>query len=128
MDYLIVYCCLFFISAYQSVGGTEIYEENELWMFYVNNKTVLEAQRRYNESNNTKLSVSYLKMTTSFHKDIETFCESLTKTNVVALLLPPNIDERIEFTLAAKHLAIPVLNFAKPSKNTQVILIIPFKL
>ena len=58
-------------------------------------------------------------MTTSFHKDIETFCEILTKTKVVALLLPPNIDERIEFTLAAKHLAIPVLNFAKPSKNTQ---------
>jgi hypothetical protein len=126
MDYLIVYCCLFFISFHQIVGGTEIYGENELWMFYVNkDRTVsgLSAQRgRYNESINANLNVSYLQVTTSFHKNIETFCKILTKTYVVALLLPPDIDNRIEFTLAAKYLAIPVLSLAKPSKDIQVIL------
>ncbi len=105
-----------------------MYGENELWMFYVHNDTNASENStqgaRYNQSINANLSVSYLKMTTSFHRDIGTFCEILTKLKVVAFLLPPNIQNRIEFILAAKHLAIPVLNLPKSSKDTQVILII----
>lgn len=125
MDYLIAYFCLLLIFVHQIVGVTEIYRENELWMFYVNNDTNVSRnstqQGRY-QSINTNLSVSYQPMTRNFHRDIETFCEILTKTKVVAFLLPPNFEGRIEFTLAAKHLAIPVLNVPKSSKDTQVIL------
>jgi hypothetical protein len=83
-------------------------EKIELWMFYVHNGRNVSVSVTWNNDN----------------KDIETFCEILTKLKVVAFLLPPNIQHWIEI-LAAKHLAIPVrTDLPKSSKDTQVILII----
>lgn len=125
MDYSKAYGFLVLIFVRQIVGVTEIYRGNDLWMFYVNNNTnVTESSRherpRHTKQINVNLSVSYLPVTKSVHRNLKTVCETLTKVKVVALLYPPNFENNIGFTLVGKHLAIPKLNLHKSSEDTQV--------
>lgn len=124
MDYMIAYCCLLLIFAPRIVGGTEIHREDELWLFHLNNKIKVSEnstqRERFTQPIMVNVNVSFLPKTRSFHENLETFCEILTQAKVLALLFPPDLENRIGLTLAAKHLAIPVLNLPKSSDNIQV--------
>lgn len=128
MDYLtmLAHCCLLVTFPCQIAVVTGIYRENELWMFYVNNGSNiggnLTHQLRDDKSINVNLSVSRVAMTKSIQRNLLRFCEILTKVKVIALFLPPNFVNRIELTLTAKHLSIPVLDFQKSFDDIRVII------
>ena len=125
MDYMKAYCCLLLIFARQIVCSNEIRTGKELWLFHLNNDIKVSGnstqRERFTQPITMNLNVSFLPMTKSFHENLQSFCDVLTKAKVLAILFPPDLANKTGLTLAAKHLAIPVLNLLKSSQDIPVI-------
>ena len=123
MDYMIAYSCLL-IFARPIVGATEIHKGNELWMFHLDNDAMVSEKStqlvRFTLSIMMNLNVSFLPISRNFQENLEAFCDIFKKVKVLALLFPPDLENRTELTLAAKHLATPVLHLPKSSKDIHV--------